>query len=72
MKNRRKMYHDIYPQYSPGHMPVFNTVIYIIMLLLGVLFFAFRYSVMSPQETQESLKKPVEVQQKASRTPESK
>lgn len=71
MKNRRKMYQDIYPRYSPAHLPVFTSVGCLLILLLAVLFFAFRYYVMTPQETEESIKNPVEVQQEAPRNPSS-
>lgn len=62
MKNRRKMYHDIYPQYSPAYMPKTTVVVCALVLIIGALFFGYRYYVMR-QQAQDPIKKPVERQQ---------
>ena len=65
MKDRRKMHLDAYPQYAPGYMPKTTFVLCALFLIIGALFFGYRYYVMR-QQSQESIKKPVEIQQEGS------
>ena len=65
MKDRRKMHLDAYPQYAPGYMPKTTLVFCALILIIGALFFGYRYYVMR-QQSQESIKKPVEIQQEGS------
>ena len=61
MKDRRKMHLDAYPRYAPKTTLVFS----VLFLIIGALFFGYRYYVMR-QQAQESIKKPVEIQQEGS------
>ena len=62
MKDRRKMHRDAYPQYAPGYAPKITLVFCVLFLVIGALFFGYRYYVMR-QQAQESIKKPVGIQQ---------
>lgn len=65
MKDRRKMHLDIYPRYAPGYAPKTTFVFCVLVLIIGALFFGYRYYVLR-QQSQESIKKPVEIQQEGS------
>lgn len=71
MKDRRKMYLDKYPealhpQYSPvGYGPKITLVFSVLFLIIGGLFFGWRYYVMR-QQAQGSIKKSVEIHQEGS------
>lgn len=62
MKDRRKMYQDIWPQYAPGYMPKTTLVVSSFFLIIGVLFFGYRYYVVNwqPQEPLINIKTPVQ------------
>ncbi|MCG9132995.1 hypothetical protein J5I95_15065 [Candidatus Poribacteria bacterium] len=62
MKDRRKMYRDIWPQYAPEYMPKTTLVFSAFVLIIGVLFFGYRYYVMNwqPQEPLIKIKPPVQ------------
>ena len=67
MKDRRKMYQDIWPAYSPRYAPKTTLVVSLFILIVGVIFLGYRYSVINWPP--RFIKSPVEIQQEATPKP---
>ena len=60
MKDRRKMYQDVWPAYSPRYAPKTTFLFSLFVLIIGAVYFGYRYSV---------IKNPVEIQQEVTPIP---
>ena len=61
MKDRRKMYPDIWPAYSPRYAPKLTFLFSLFVLIIGVVFLGYRYSVINWQ-VPRFIQTPVEIQ----------
>lgn len=67
MKDRRKMYQDVWPADSPRYAPKTTLVVSLFILIVGVIFLGYRYSVINWPP--RSIKPPVEIQQETTPIP---